>query len=414
MLKTARSLFGRIVVIAQSRSLDMKEVFCHPLGPLPWSLSTPEGTLRKTCKAALAKHLQKLAKPADDLPDECTATVIDGMSLVQKVNNNVSTFADVATATHNMICKEAKKSTRVDIVFDIYEEMSIKTAERMNRGEEQSLPPRTIAPTQIVRQWTHFLKQVNNKSSLIEFLVREWQKAKYTDKLLGKELFVTHLQNCWKIRGGHCEEVPDLFSQHEEADGRLLLHAAHAAASGFSAVVICSEVTDVCVMCLAFHNVIGVRLFKKCGTKTRTHLIDIGKICSAIGSETCKALTGRHTFTGCDSVSALAGKGTVRALEIIKKNRQIREAVMQMGDNWDISPELQSRLEELVCLLYASKPATANVNELRYTLFCSHKGNIESHQLPPCKDSLVKHLQRANFLVLKMPSNRSSNSQSSR
>lgn len=37
------------------------------------------------------------------------------------------------------------------------------------------------------------------------------------------------------------------------------------------------------------------------------------------------------------------------------------------------------------------------MNELRYTLFCSHKGNIESHQLPSCKDSLAKHLQRANF-----------------
>ena len=61
----------------------------------------------------------------------------------------------------------------MDVVFDTYEDMSIKTAERANRGEEQSLPPQTITPTQIVRQWRQFLKQVNNKSSLIKFLAAE-------------------------------------------------------------------------------------------------------------------------------------------------------------------------------------------------------------------------------------------------
>ena len=86
ILKTDRSLFGRIVVIAQSRNLEMKEVFCHPLGPLPWSLSTPDGRPRKTAKVVLAKQLQKLKTPADGLPDNCnSATVTDRMSLVQKV-----------------------------------------------------------------------------------------------------------------------------------------------------------------------------------------------------------------------------------------------------------------------------------------------------------------------------------------
>ena len=154
------------------------------------------------------------------------------------------------------------------MVFDTYEQMSIKTLERTNRGEEQGLQLHRIAATQLVRQWRAFLKQGNNKSSLIEFLVQEWQTAKYTDKLPGKDLFVTHLEKCWKINGNHCEEVPELTSRHEEADGRLLLHAAHAAAAGYSAVVICSEDTDVFVLCLAFSQQIGVPLFQRCGTQT--------------------------------------------------------------------------------------------------------------------------------------------------
>ena len=192
------------------------------------------------------------------------------MSLVKKVKSDVSTFGDIATAIHNMACKEAMDSTRIDVVFDTYKEVSIKSLERTNRGEEQGLQLHSITATQLVRQWRAFLRQMNNKSSLIEFLVQEWKNKKYTNKIPGKDLYVTHLEKCWKISENHCEEVPELMSKHEEADGRLLLHAAHAAAAGHSAVIICSEDTDVFVLCLSFSEQIGVPLFQKCGTQTRT------------------------------------------------------------------------------------------------------------------------------------------------
>ena len=38
-----------------------------------------------------------------------------------------------------------------------------------------------------------------------------------------------------------------------------------------------------------------------------------------------------------------------------------------------------------------------DVNALRYALFCVKKGKIKSYQLPPCKDSLKKHIHRANY-----------------
>lgn len=43
ILKAERSLFGRIIVMAQGRSLKMEDILSHPLGPLPWALSTPDG-----------------------------------------------------------------------------------------------------------------------------------------------------------------------------------------------------------------------------------------------------------------------------------------------------------------------------------------------------------------------------------
>ena len=47
--------------------------------------------------------------------------------------------------------------------------------------------------------------------------------------------------------------------------------------------------------------------------------------------------------------------------------------------------------------MYSSRPGTNSINELRYRLFCSKRGNIESNQLPPCADCLYKHACRANY-----------------
>ena len=53
--------------------------------------------------------------------------------------------------------------------------------------------------------------------------------------------------------------------------------------------------------------------------------------------------------------------------------------------------------EAFTCFLYAPKTSTTNINDLGYHLFCAKKGEIESHQLPPCRDCLVNHAKRANY-----------------
>ena len=91
ILKADRSLFGRMIVIAQSWQLNMRAIFVHPLGPIPWALATPECFPRKFSKAVLAHHVQKGAALAEYIPDKF-AIVIDGMRLVQNVGQNDGTF----------------------------------------------------------------------------------------------------------------------------------------------------------------------------------------------------------------------------------------------------------------------------------------------------------------------------------
>ena len=55
------------------------------------------------------------------------------------------------------------------------------------------------------------------------------------------------------------------------------------------------------------------------------------------------------------------------------------------------------RLEAFKCRLYAPTSSSTKVNDLRYDILCAKRGEIHSYQLPPCRDCLVKHAQRANY-----------------
>lgn len=132
VLRADRNLFAHMIVVAEIRDLQMSEVLQHPLGPLPWSPATSDGSLRKTNKSALAKEFQKNAFYAEDI-GKPSACIIDGMSAVQKIKGDHKSFAEIALSLLSMILHESPDSERIDVVFDVYKEYSIKNTER-SRG----------------------------------------------------------------------------------------------------------------------------------------------------------------------------------------------------------------------------------------------------------------------------------------
>ena len=50
VLQADRNLFARLLVIGQSRQIDLRDLLTHELGPVPWSLGTYDGSLAKTNK----------------------------------------------------------------------------------------------------------------------------------------------------------------------------------------------------------------------------------------------------------------------------------------------------------------------------------------------------------------------------
>ena len=136
-------------------------------------------------------------------------------------------------------------------------------------------------------------KQICKKVKVPEFVVSN-----------AEECYLLSVQENQIIK----EPVEDLFSNQEEADKRLLLHAKNAADEGHSKIIIKSSDVDVEMLLIHHAKEISVSLYILSGTKSRMRYTDISQIVENLGDNICSALIGLHAFTGCDSVSAFVGK----------------------------------------------------------------------------------------------------------
>jgi len=120
-----------------------------------------------------------------------------------------------------------------------------------------------------------------------------------------------------------------------------------------------------------------------------------------------EAILGLHAFTGCDVTSAFVQKGKVRPLRILQKHPEFSDTFKELGTSETISAELVNKLEKFVCHLYG-KPAYSSTNKLRHDLvrlkymakghsLLSCFDGFDISLLPPCRDALKLHIQRANY-----------------
>ena len=71
-----------------------------------------------------------------------------------------------------MIEDEISQFDRVDMVFDRYFEFSTKSVTKTKRSGDQGTRYRVVGNTPLHGNWTTFLKSVDNKRELYEFLTR--------------------------------------------------------------------------------------------------------------------------------------------------------------------------------------------------------------------------------------------------
>ena len=333
-LKMDRTLFARMALLGQFRKNNLKTVFMYPLGPLPWSLADAYGLLRKTNRAQLFKKLEKNVPVSERHPTN-VRNIYDGMAILQKLKLPAgATFRLVAEKVFSAVTYNT--SRRIDIVFDTYSDISIKNAESSKRSaRSDSVKYKNILPGHPIKSWSKFLTVSSNKTELVKFLVTEWKKYGFTYKLGNRSLFVTLNEDCWKLQSSSVSLVPELKCSHEEADTRMILHAKHIQGP----VLIHADDTDVLVLLLSHSNVLD-DVYVKVGRGSKSGIIQIKRIVENLTKDLAtgirvqdflKSLIGLHAISGCDAVSAFAGKGKVKALKLLMKNRTYVDAFMDLG-----------------------------------------------------------------------------------
>ena len=98
-LTTERELLRQLLVVAKTRSINLKEILGYELSCVPISLVHPDGTMQKTVKSALMPILERNVNSVPRLPvsELQTAVVIDAMALIQMVKSaGAATFAQMA------------------------------------------------------------------------------------------------------------------------------------------------------------------------------------------------------------------------------------------------------------------------------------------------------------------------------
>ena len=114
--------------------------------------------------------------------------------------------------------------------------------------------------------------------------------------------------------------LTDLYSDQEEADTRLVLHAIHLAQSHSRLIVKCDD-TDVLVL-LLFYSSKGMfgssAVFMHSGHGLKERFVPICLIAQKLGAVLCECLPACHALTGCDTTSSLYRIGKATALTRLK------------------------------------------------------------------------------------------------
>ena len=137
------TLFSRLLVVRQQRSVDIADVFQFELSPVPPALIDEYGCLRKGDKAVLVKSLS-VSVTTPCAPD---VVLVDVGQLLYHVIWPVSeTTGDLAASFGTLLAHYPPVSKKI-ILFDIYDQdaPSAKDHERTRRGRanEVRLTPNT-------------------------------------------------------------------------------------------------------------------------------------------------------------------------------------------------------------------------------------------------------------------------------
>ena len=396
-VKVQRDILGFLLAKSQelSATIQMEECLKYPLCAVELSIAHGDGRKRKTNKSALLPYIPPPETTSSSNIEAEKVYILDLAAIVRSTVKVPDTFEELAI----QIWKEiSEKYKYIYVACDTYFPVSIKSFERKERGESNKFLIRS-GKVRIPPDFQKFLCNGENKERLFELIESIWisQGSNLGDRVV----YFARKNSCVKITQYASTLIPELSTNHEEADTKVAYLAQHAIDT-YSPIEIVirsrSGDVDIPVILTAAFGSTSTPIVVDNGTGKHRKNIRVDS--SALSDVQCRALVGFHAFTGNDYVSSFLR----RTKKVWEKVREDDES-LSFFDLLGVAPlddDLFSAGEKFVCMMYGDRKC-GSVNLLRNKIFWKHYRKngkiIDLSLLPPCSSSLRKHTSRAYYVA---------------
>ena len=404
-VREERKLMTRLLIASRSRpDIDLpSKIGAYEFSVVPRSLFTADGSLYQTSdKAVIAEELRKLQcddeNEQENVNIDRKVIIFDGMAVVNRIDikkNKVANCLQYANCFYNIITRESREMDEIRIVFDRYDDKSLKSKTRCKRTGNVSVQYKITDSTQIGHLTTkQFLSSTKTKSDLIAYICEKGQHLIQKDYVLVFEN--TCLSNLIDLD-------PDLkIYTHEEADTGIVLHAIDVCSRDplVKLIISCSD-TDVLLILLYYYE----KLNSSTEFKTLKHVMNLKRIHDSIGPKVAKALIGFHAMSGCDQTGKFHGFSKLACWKaFMLSSDKIKEGFVSLGETPKPTEAVTAMMEQFVIQLYTKKKTTSveKLEDLRWYLFS--KQQLEGQSLPPTRAALSQKVLRAHYTALQWKS----------
>jgi hypothetical protein len=326
-------------------------------------------SMRQRSKADMMGCLGALAP----IPEDTTVVdmkSIDGAALMytidpKKSNVTVKTGGDFSQLVLlPYVERQLQSVERLDFVWDVYKAERLKSSARQRRGMGESL--RVAASTRLPSNWQTFLRVDSNKTGFFNYLAHAL-KAVHPPE--GKVVLTTRQEDVISNPESDVSQIAPCAQ--EEADGRMVLHAAHAHGQDHCRIMIQATDTYVVVLAITIADTIqDCELYIAFGHGKTFRYISAHAIAAQLCAESSQGLLFLHAISGCDTVSAFCGIAKMTAWDIWRALYIFKSLFSRLSQSpSQISDDDKKSLERFEVLLCKRTSTLQNVNEARKRLF---------------------------------------------
>lgn len=367
-------LFQKISVLLRGNAEMTKKGLNYELTPVPLSLFDEKGWMRTSAKS----ELYALFTPTNlyqSLLADCQFVVDGGWLLRQITWPHGKTFSEILQLYRSYILRYFRDDAVV--IFDGYKNdvIGVKSYERLRRREKFVAADIDIGLDKMVTSTKDkFLSNVVNKFKFVKLLSEYLMSENISTKVAEEDADALIINTAVEMQ-----------SRRQSAD---------------KPIVVVGNDVDLFVLLIGLTPIEETIYFYK--------IISTGKKQKSLYStKDHKGLRAfilfAHALVGCDSTSALFGKGEKSVIKLLEKDESICQSISIFYDQNRTVDELYPVAEDIVKRLYGKGEETLlPINELRHKMFISSVADAKKDvlaTLPPTQAALIQHVKRVYYQI---------------